>query len=72
MNNFTIINPVDLTCGVEAKQQGTRHGESQDPHSGNHHQNPLPGAMGGVVQDRHHHCGVPAETHTLIRVRPCL
>lgn len=58
------LNVIELTCGVEAKQQGTGDGKGQDPHGGNHRKNPLPGAMGGVIQDGHHHCCVPADTHT--------
>lgn len=60
------IYVVDLTCGVETKQQGTGNGEGQDPHSGNHHENSPPWAMGGVVQNGHHHCGVPADTSEFV------
>lgn len=59
----------DLTCGVETEQQGTGDGEGQDPHGGNHHKNPLPGAMAGVVHDGHHYCRVPAHTLTLVPLR---
>lgn len=55
----------DLTCGVEAEQQGAGDGEGQDPHGGNHHKNPLLGAMAGVVHDGHHDGHVPAHTLTL-------
>lgn len=51
---------LSLTCGVETEQQRAGNGEGQDPNDGNHHKNSLPGAMGGVVQDRHHHGRVPA------------
>lgn len=54
-----------LTCGVEAEEQGARHGKGQDPHGGDHHKNPLPGAMAGVVHDGHHDGRVPARMLTL-------
>lgn len=70
MLNFTVrcaavrstpSNLISLTCGVETEQQRAGNGEGQHPDDGNHHKNSLPGAMGGVVQDRHHHGRVPAE-----------
>lgn len=57
---------VDLTCGVEAKQQRTGDSKGQDPHRGNHGEDSLSGAMGGVVQDGHYHCCVPAHKHAVI------
>lgn len=54
-------NLISLTCGVETKEQRAGNGESQDPDDGDHHKNSFPGAMGGVVQDRHHHGRVPAD-----------
>lgn len=54
---------INLTCGIEAKEERTGHGKGQYPHSCDHEGHASAGALPGaiLIVNWHDHCGIPAK-----------